>query len=74
MAVVEVEGFDFEGGELHARPNLLLNVSFPGVNDWAVFRPAANALVNETVGGWPTRQSLVVAFVVQQPDGETFVA
>ena len=74
LAVVELEGFDLEDRELRARPNLVLNVSLPGIGDWSVFRPAANALVADTIRSWPQRATLVVAFVVQQPDGETFVA
>lgn len=74
LAVVEMEGFDLEGGELRPRPNLVLNVTLPGVFDWSVFRPTGNALARDTLVGWPRRDNLVVAFVVQQPDGETFVA
>lgn len=74
LAVVEMEGFDFEGRVLKPRPQLVLNVSLPGMDSWEVFRPAANALARSTLDEWPTRATLVVAFVVQQPDGETFVA
>ena len=74
LAVVEMEGFDLDGAVLKPRPQLVLAVSLPGMNHWKVFRPAANALVQDTLSDWPTRSSLVVAFVVQQPDGETFVA
>ena len=68
LAVVEMEAFDFDGVAL------TLAVSLPGMNNWSVFRPAANAMAQETLSDWPMRSSLVVAFVVQQPDGETFVA
>ena len=74
LAVVEAEGFDLVNGELKARANMVLAVSLPGVSDWAMFRPTANALVTDTIVGWGERDTLVVAFVVQQPDGETFVA
>jgi hypothetical protein len=74
LAVVEMEGFDLEGTVPKPRPNLMLGVSLPGMNAWSLFRPAANALVQNTIADWPHRSSLVVAFVVQQPDGETFVA
>ena len=74
LAVVEMEGFDFDGFVLKPRPQLVLGVSLPGSDNWKVFRPAANALVLDTLSEWPARSSLVVAFVVQQPDGETFVA
>jgi hypothetical protein len=74
LAVIEMEGFDLVDDELRARSNLVLNISLPGVNDWSTFRATANAVAAETLTGWPERESLVVAFVVQQPDGETFVA
>lgn len=74
LAVVEMEGFDFDGLVLKPRPQLVLAVTLPGMKDWTVFRPAANALAQDTLSDWPMRSSLVVAFVVQQPDGETFVA
>jgi hypothetical protein len=74
LAVVEMEGFDLEGPVLKPRPNLNLTVRVPGVDDWSIFRPAANAMALDTLKDWPTRTTLVIAFVVQQPDGEAFVA
>ncbi len=74
LAVVELEGFDFDGIELKPRPNLVLTVALPGMNDWRIFRPAANSLSRSTLDRWPNRASLALSFVVQQPDGETFVA
>ncbi len=74
LAVVEMEGFDFDGTQLKARPGLVLRVSLPGMNSWRVFRPAANALVQDTLADWPSRPGFVVAFVVRQPDGQMFVA
>ena len=74
LAVVEMEGFDREGAVLKPRPNLNLTVRVPGVNEWSIFRPTANATALDTLRDWPDRTSLVVAFVVQQPDGEAFVA
>jgi hypothetical protein len=74
LAVVEMEGFDLEGNVLKPRPNLTLTVRIPDVADWASFTAAANATALDTLQDWPSRSSLVVAFVVQQPDGEAFVA
>ena len=74
LAVVEMEGFDADGAMVKPRPGLILAVSLPGMDDWSVFRPAANALAQDTLTDWPIRSSIVMAFVVQQPDGETFVA
>ena len=69
-----MEGFDLEANLLKPRPNLSLTVRVPGVADWSTFRAAANAMALDTLSGWPTRSSLVIAFVVQQPDGESIVA
>ena len=74
LAVAEMEGFDLEGNILKPRPNLTLTVRVPGVGDWSTFRAAANAMAMDTLSGWPQRSTLVIAFVVQQPDGESFVA
>jgi hypothetical protein len=74
LAITEMEGFDLEGDVLKPRPNLALNVRVPGVTDWATFRATANAMALDTLAEWPYRSTLVVAFVVQQPDGESFVA
>lgn len=74
LAVVEMEGFDLNGLVLVPRANLELVVRVQGPTTWDVFRPAANARALDTLFDWPSRSSLLVAFVVQQPDGETFVA
>lgn len=74
LAVVEMEGFDLVGDELKARPGLeLVNRPQP-VMSAAEFCSHANATALDHLIGWPRRESLVVAFVVQQPDGETIVA
>ncbi len=74
LAVVEMEGFDLEGAVLVPRPNLELIVRVQAPTSWDVFRPTANGRALDTLLGWRSRPTLVVAFVVQQPDGETFVA
>jgi hypothetical protein len=74
LAVVEMEGFDLEGGGLVPRPNMSVLIRVQGETDWSVFRATANGRALDTLHEWPKRSSLVVAFVVQQPDGETFVA
>ena len=68
LAIVEMEGFDLVDGELRARPNLVLAVSLPEMSEWSTFRATANAVAAETLTGWPERETLVIAFVVQQPD------
>jgi hypothetical protein len=73
VAVVEMEGFDLEGIDLVQRPNLVLNVQTSS-SIWDSFRPQANFTALDTLGDWPKRDSLVVAFVVQLSNGETRVA
>ncbi len=73
LAVVEMEGFDLEGPEVVQRPNLVLNVQTIS-SIWGSFRPQANFTALDTLGGWPKRESLVVAFVVQLASGDTRVA
>ena len=74
LAVVEMEAFDLVGGELKARPGLELVVQPQPVMSPAEFQTHANATALDHLDGWPRRESLVVAFVVQQLDGETIVA
>ncbi len=74
LAVVEMEAFDLDGASLIPRPNMNVVIRVQGETEWNVFRPAANARALDALHEWPSRESLVVAFVVQQPDGETFVA
>jgi hypothetical protein len=74
LAVVEMEAFDLVGGELKARPGLELVVGPQPVMSPAEFQTHANATALDHLDGWPRRDSLVVAFVVQQLDGETIVA
>jgi hypothetical protein len=74
LAVVEMEGFDYDGERLVPRPGLELMIRPQEVMGWSEFRRFANARALESVTTWNTRDSLVFAFVVQQPDGESFVA
>jgi hypothetical protein len=74
LGVVEMEGFDLDGEKLIPRPNLNLIVTPQKMMTWAEFRTFANATAADTLRLWPSRESLVVAFVIQQPDTETIVA
>jgi hypothetical protein len=74
LAVVEMEGFDLEGSTLVPRPKLDLRVVPQSVMSWSEFRTFANITSHDTLRVWPNRDSLVVAFVFQQPDTETIVA
>jgi hypothetical protein len=74
LAVVEMEGFDLVAGELKARPGLELVVTPQPVMSPSEFCSHANTTALDHLEGWPRRESLVVAFVVQQQDGETIVA
>ncbi len=73
IAVVEMEGFDYENRTLAARPNLNLLVRGQPGDMWTMFRPEANMRAATTLGDWPSRDSLVVAFVVQLNNGESVV-
>ncbi len=74
LAVIEVDGFDLEGSVLIPRPEIGIFVDAPAGMDWSVRAAAANAQVRVALEAWPSRPSLVAAIVVQQPDGESFVA
>ncbi len=74
LGVVEMEGFDLEGAKLIPRPKLDLVVTPQKMMSWSEFRTYANATAADTLRIWPSRGSLVVAFVIQQPDAETIVA
>ena len=74
LGVVEMEGFDLEGSTLVPRPKLDLRVTPQSVMSWSEFRTFANITCQDTLRVWPNRDSLVIAFVFQQPDAETIVA
>ncbi len=74
LGVIEMEGFDLDGEELISRPNLDLVVTPQEMMTWSEFRTFANATAADTLRLWPSKESLVVAFVIQQPDTETIVA
>jgi len=74
LAVVEMEGFDLVSGELKGRPGLTLMVRpEEGTTSFSEFVSYANDLVRTQLSNWPQRDSMVIAFVIQQPDGETIV-
>jgi len=73
IAVVEMEGFDYENGALLPRPNLNLLIRGAPGDLWDVFRPEANLRAAQALGEWPSRSSLVLAFVVQLANGESIV-
>ncbi len=74
LAVVEIDAFDLEGSVLIPRPELGVFVDAPAGMDFSVRAAAANAQVRAGLEAWPSRSSLVAALVIQQPDGESFVA
>lgn len=74
LAVVEMEGFDLKRGKLKGRPGLTLLVGAPEEDlDFAGFAAAANATALDALSKWPQRDSMVIALVVQQPDGDSIV-
>lgn len=74
LAVVEMEGFDLEMGRLIERPNQSMLTRVDNPTGWDVFRPAANARAAEVLESWHARDTLVIAFVIQLPNGDTIVA
>jgi hypothetical protein len=74
LGVIEMEGFDLDGEALISLPNLDLVVTPQEMMTWSEFRTFANATAADTLRLWPSKESLVVAFVIQQPDAETIVA
>ena len=74
LAVVEMEGFDLVDGELGPDTGLELAVTPQSMMTWSEFRTFANATAASKLAEWPVRESLVVAFVFQQPDAEIIVA
>jgi hypothetical protein len=74
LATIELDGFDLEGSVLIPRPELGVAISVPKNLDWGVRRAAANAQIRAAIESWPARPTMVAAFVIQQPDGETFIA
>lgn len=73
VAVVEMEGFDFDGSRPVPRPNMHLIVHAEPGATWSSFRPQANFTVLGKLNDWPRRETLVVSFVVQLPESETVV-
>jgi hypothetical protein len=73
LAVVEMEGFDLDLGELTPRPNLTF-LARSLEETWESFRPNANRAAAARLAEWPGRETLVVAFVIQLEDGESVVA
>lgn len=74
LAVVEMEGFDLTDGDLVANPAMDLVVTPQSMMSWPEFRTYANATASNALASWPNRDSVVVAFVFQQPDAELIVA
>jgi hypothetical protein len=74
LAAIEVDGFDLEGDVLIPRAELGIVIAAPGDIGWGVRAAAANAQVRAALEAWPPRPTLVAAMVIQQPDGETFIA
>lgn len=74
LCVIEMEGFDLDRDKLIPRPRLDLVVTPQEVMSWTEFKTYANATAADTLRSWPSRDKLVVAFVIQQPDAESIVA
>ncbi len=73
LAVVEMEALDFDGATLTPRPDLHIVIEAQAGAEWGLFRAQANATISARLEVWPRRDSLVLSFVVQLPDGSTRV-
>lgn len=75
LGVTNVEGFDFQGRTLKSRPSLIAQFK-PNTasTDWADIAEDLNDQAREVVSRWSDRDTLVVAFVVMEPTGESFIA
>ena len=69
-----MEGFDYKDGELTANPAMDLVVTPQSMMTWSEFRTYANTTAANALSSWPDRDSIVVAFVFQQPDTDLIVA
>ena len=74
LAVTEMEGFDLRGDDLEADRELVVEIASQPMMTWSQFRAFANTSAQHALSLWPARDSLVVAFVFRQPDGEDIVA
>ena len=74
LAVTEMEGLEWDGTSVTADPELVLDVAEQPMMTWSEFRSYANATCLNTLQRWPSRDTVLVAFVFTQPDGEEIVA
>ena len=74
LAIIEIDGFDLDGAVLIPRAELGIVIAAPEDIGWGVRAAAANAQVRAALESWPARPTLVAALVIQQSDGESFVA
>ena len=73
LAVIEMEGLDWDGTTLTPRPDLHLRIDVRPGSSFDDVRSQANTAVATHLGMWSSRTMLVVSFVVQLPDGSTRV-
>ena len=69
-----MEGLEWDGATVTADPELVLDVTEQPMMTWSEFRSYANATCLNTLQNWPSRDTVLVAFVFTQPDGEEIVA
>ncbi len=74
LAVVEMDGLSLADGEVSSIDGLDLEVPDQPLMTWSGFRSYCNATAQSVLGSWPNDPTLVVAFVLRQPDGEDIVA
>lgn len=74
LAVTEMDGFDLVDDTLTPIPELVFEVPEQPMMTWSEFRAFANTSAHNALTTWPSRDSIVVAFVFKQPDNEEIVA
>jgi hypothetical protein len=74
LAVIEMECYERTGSRLEVRPDLGIYIDAPPGMAWTVRAAAANAQTRGALDAWPDNSALLASLVVQQPDGESFIA
>ncbi len=74
LCVIEMECYERNGARLQLRDDLGVYVDAPAGMDWSVRAAAANAQTRAALGAWPENAALLASVVIQQPDGEAFMA
>jgi hypothetical protein len=74
LCVIEMECYERRGSRLQMRDDLGVYVDAPVGMEWSVRAAAANAQTRAALDAWPDNPALLASVVIQQPDGEAFMA